>query len=116
MLETCSIVIFPINEGRFTDDSINCMVDAAPPLGTRNTQHLDNPPTDILFACDHHDSAKVIVDACKESGVKPPKIPVLGKRIGSTSSMIAFLALCLKVMDKISPEAKAAIMLGIYDR
>ena len=114
MLEICNIVKFNPNDGRFVDNEINCIVDASPPLGTKNTVMIQNPPTEFYFVCDHHNTSESVRELCEEFDVKSITIPIVGKRVGATSTMIAFMVSHLRQLDKITPETKAALLLGIY--
>jgi nanoRNase/pAp phosphatase (c-di-AMP/oligoRNAs hydrolase) len=114
MVEICHIVIFNANEG-FFEKGINCMVDTVPPLGERNTSQIVNHMCKEFFlVMDHHNTYDEISEHCKECGIKPVTIPVIGKRVGSTATMMALLSLCMKQMDKITPETQAALLFGIY--
>ena len=113
MMNICHIVMFKANDGRF-EKGLNCMVDVCPPLGERNTSPVDHTCKEFFFVCDHHDTCENIYEQCKSSGIKPITIPILGKRIGSTSSMMILFASCLKQLANVTPETKAALLHGIY--
>lgn len=112
MIQLCNVVIFPPDH-RF-ENGVNCLVDVSPPLGTRNTQNVIDPPKDIYFVCDHHDEQVTIIEACKNEGIKSVFIPLIGKRVGAVSTLIILMALCLKQLENIVPETRAALLLGIY--
>jgi len=112
MIQFCNVVIFPPDHA--FENGINCLVDVCPPLGKRNTQGVLKPPKDIYLVCDHHDDKESIIEACKSEGIKSVFIPIIGKRVGSASTLIVLMALHFKKLEDLVPETRAALLLGIY--
>lgn len=112
MAKVCDIDFFPPNEGRIPK-GLNCMVDASPPLGARNTAGVV-PERDFFFVADHHADPSEVEAQMKDAGVRKIKHAFLGLPVGSTSAFMAALGLAFDVWEDVGPRGRAAAALGIY--
>lgn len=112
MAKVCAIEYFPPNEGRI-DGGLACMVDASPPLGSRNTSGVV-PERDFFFVADHHTGMEEVERQSREKGVRSIRHAFVGLPVGSTSAFMAAIGLAFGVWDDIGPRGRAAAALGIY--
>lgn len=112
MAKVCGIEFFHPNEGR-VDAGLACMVDASPPLGSRNTAGVV-PERDFFFVADHHTGMEEVERQSKEKGVRSIRHAFVGLPVGSTSAFMASIGLAFGVWDDIGPKGRAAAALGIY--
>ena len=112
MVKVCGIEYFHPNDGR-VEGGLACMVDAAPPLGARNTAGV-LPERDFFFVADHHTGHDEVERQSHERGVRSIKHAFVGLPVGSTSAFMASLGLAFDVWGDIGPKGRAAAALGIY--
>ncbi len=112
MVKVCGIEYLDPNEGR-VEGGLACMVDAAPPLGSRNTTGV-RPERDFFFVADHHTSLEEVERQSRERGVRSMRHAFVGLPVGSTSAFMAAVGLAFDVWDDIGPKGRAAAALGIY--
>lgn len=112
LVERCGIRLQDPNRDRLKR-GLHCVVDTSPPLGILATPGVD-PVSDYFFVADHHADPGEVEDNCRERGVKRVRLPFVGLEVGSTSAFMAVLAAAFGVLEKLSPEEKAAAALGIY--
>jgi len=111
LVDRCHLELRDPNKGRLRG-ALQCMVDASPPLGMLSTTGVE-PVKRYFFVADHHADPAEVEENCRTAGVLSVRLPFVGVPVGSTSAFMAVIAAALGLMDRLTPEQKAAAALGI---